>query len=318
MRAALHWAFESGEHELAARIVSAVFWYWDTRGLLEEGQSWIAQTLRRAATLPYPWRARVPTYASYLAYRRGSPAEATSLAALVIDDAQAATKDRALALRVTGLSALQADDFPSARWHFEHALAFAQDYELPAAIAAAQYNLGMVYLIQGQLDEAESMFWISYAPWEQQQHPRYTGVALVTLGYIAVLRGELQQASILLRDGLRQLILAQETIYLLYGLLACAGFATLQQRPLDAAALFGAGTCHAEHMRLAFVRGALALVHTQIEHARAQSAPDAFERALQHGRWLSLDEAVALAQALLEAAEGQPERVPSGSIAMTA
>jgi non-specific serine/threonine protein kinase len=318
MRAALHWAFEAGEHELAARIVSAVFWYWDTRGLLEEGQSWIAQMLRRAATLPYPWRARVPTYASYLAYRRGSLAEATSLTAMVINDAQAAPEDRALALRVTGLSALQADDIGSARRHFERALAFAQNHKLSAAIAAAQFNLGMVYLIQGDLDDAESMFWISYTPWEQQQHPRYAGVALVTLGYIAVLRGEPQQASTLLRDGLRQLILAQETIYLLYGLLACAGFATLQQRPLDAAALFGAGTRHAEHMRLAFVRGALALAQTQIERARAQSAPEAFERALQHGRSLTLDEAVALAQSLLEAADGEPERVVRERLAITA
>jgi predicted ATPase len=318
LRAALHWAFEAGEHELAARIVSAVFWYWDTRGLLEEGQSWIAQMLRRAATLPYPWRARVPTYASYLAYRRGSPAEATSLAATVIDDAQAAPEDWALALRVTGLSALQADDLSSARQHFEHALAFAQDHALPAAIAAAQFNLGMLYLIQGQLNQAESMFWISYTPWEQQQHPRYTGVALVTLGYIAVLRGEPQHARTLLRDGLRQLILAQETIYLLYSLLACAGFATLQQRPLDAAALFGAGTRQAEHVQLAFIRGALALVHTQIERARAQCTPEAFERALQHGRSLALEEAVALAQSLLEAADDQPERVLRERLAITA
>jgi predicted ATPase/DNA-binding SARP family transcriptional activator len=318
MHAALHWAFEAGEHELAARIVSAVFWYWDTRGLIEEGQSWIAQMLRRAATLPYPWRARVPTYASYLAYRRGSPAEATSLTAMVIDDAQADPEDRALALRVTGLSALQADDTSSALQHFERALAFAQQHDLPAAVAAAQFNLGMVYLIQGQLDAAESMFWISYVPWEQQQHPRYAGVALLTLGYIAVLRGEPQQASTLLRDGLRLLIMAQEMTYLLYGLLACAGFATLQQRPLDAAALFGAGTRHAEHMRLAFVGGALTLAQTQIEQARAQSDAQAFERALQHGRTRTLDEAVALAQSLLEATAGQPEPILNQRLAITA
>jgi predicted ATPase len=318
MRAALYWAFEAGEHELAARIVSSVFWYWDTRGLLEEGQSWIAQMLRRAATLPYPWRARVPTYASYLAYRRGSPTEAASLVAMVIDDPEAAPDDRALALRVTGLSALQADDISSALRRFEQARAFAPHHNLPAAIAAAQFNLGMVYLVQGQLDQAEAMFWISHAPWEQQQHPRYTGVALVTLGYIAVLRGEPEQASTLLFDGLGQLMVAQETIYVLYALLACAGFATLQRRPLDAATLFGAATRHAEHMRLAFVRGALALAQRQLERAREQSNPQAFEQALQHGRSLALDEAIALAQSILEAANERPERFLSGRLAMTA
>jgi predicted ATPase/DNA-binding SARP family transcriptional activator len=309
LRAALHWSLEAGEHELTARIVSSMFWYWDTRGLLEEAQSWLAQALRRDTALPYPWPARVRVYASYLAYRRGDPAEATDLATLVVEDDQATAEDRALALRVIGLSALQADDTASARQHFEQALAFAQDRELWVAVAAAHYNLGLLYLFQGELAQAESMLWASYEPWEQQQHPRYVGVALVTLGYIAVLRGEQQPASALLRDGLRQLILARETIYLLYGLLACAAFATIQRQPLYAAVLFGAGTRHAANMRLALIRGALARIEGHIEQARAQSAPAAFDQAMQRGRSLSLDEAVALAQSIIEEAHGQSERV---------
>jgi hypothetical protein len=135
---------------------------------------------------------------------------------------------------------------------------------------------------------------------------------MVTLGYIAMLRGDTQQASMLLQDGLRQLILAQETTFLLYGLLACAGFATILRRPLWAAALFGAGTHHAANVQLAFVRGVLALAHAHIEQAREQSDPEAFELAMQHGRSLALEEAVALAQSLLEEA-GEPERVLEAS-----
>jgi non-specific serine/threonine protein kinase len=300
IRAALRWALEAAEHELAAQIVSSMFWYWDTRGLLEEGQLWIEQVLRHGTALPYPWRARVPAYASYLAYRRGCSAEAVDLAGLVVDDLQADAEDRGLALRTIGLAALQAGDTASAPAHFERALVFAQEHSLRPCIAAAQFNLGVLYLLRGQLAEAEAMFWANHAPWEQQQHPRYTGVALVSLGYIAVLRGDAQRASTLLQDGLRQLILAQETTFLLYGLLACAGFATLQQRPLQAAALFGAGTHHAANVRLAFIRGVLALTDTHIEQARAQSTPTAFEQAMQRGRSLGLEQAVALAQSLLE------------------
>jgi hypothetical protein len=240
-------------------------------------------------------------YAGYLAYRRGSPAEATSLAARVIDDTQAAADDRALSMRVTGLSALEADDRAGARRHFERALVFAQEHNAHAAIAAAQFNLGLLSLIQGRLEEAEALLWESYVPWEQQQHPRYVGVALVTLGYIAVLRGDAQPAAALLRDGLRQLLRAQETTYLLYGLLACAGFATMLRRPFEAAALFGAGLQHAGNVRLTFIRSVLALARAHLERARAVSDTAAFDQALQHGRSLTLDAAVALAQALLEA-----------------
>jgi hypothetical protein len=137
-------------------------------------------------------------------------------------------------------------------------------------------------------------------------------VALVTIGYITSLRGKPGRASALLRDGLQQLILARETIYLMYGLLACAGHATLQQQPLRAAALFGAGMRLAEHARLAFVQGVLELVLAHIEQARAQSDPEAFDRALQHGRLLSLDAAVAQAQQLLEETGGQLEVLEYG------
>jgi hypothetical protein len=317
IRAALHWALQAREYTLAARVVSSVFWYWDTRGMLEEAHSWMAQALRDDTQVPYPWRARVRAYASYLAYRRGQPAEAVELAAMVRDDVQAAAEDRALCWRVSGLAALHGEDSIGARRHFEYALAFAHEHDLPVAIAAGQFNLGLLYLLQGQLAEAEALLWESYAPWERQQHPRYIGVALVTLGYIAVLRGESQQAGTLLRDGLRQLMLAREATYLLYGLLACSGFAAHQRRPLDAATLYGAGTRQAANMRLAFIRGALKLVNKHIEQARAQSDPADFEYALQHGRSLSLEEAVGLAQSLIDTADGQPQRILAGHWELT-
>jgi predicted ATPase len=305
IRAALHWSLETGEQTLAARIAGSAFWYWDTRGLLEEAQSWIAQVLRGEAAVLYPWRGRVRAYASYLAYRRGFPAEATDLARIVADDAQTVAEDRALALRVIGLAALQADDITNARPHFERALAFAQDHGLRVEVASAQFNLGLLLLIQGELVEAESILWASYVPWEQQQHPRYTGIALITLGYIAIQRGKPEQARALLRDGLRQLMLAKDTIYLLYGLLTCAAFAAIRQRPQQAAALFGATTRHAESVHLPFIPRVLALAHTYIEQARDQSAPEVFEGALRRGRSLSLDDAVALAQSLLEEPAGK-------------
>jgi predicted ATPase/DNA-binding SARP family transcriptional activator len=308
VRGALYWALEAGQHELMARIVAAAFWYWDTRGLLEEAQTWIAQALQQGLALPNPWRARVRVYANYLAYRRGHQVETRELAALVGDE-QVIAEDRALAQRVMGLSALQSDDIAGARRHFEQALEFAQDHGSWVAVAAAQYNLGLLYLFQDDLEQAEALLWASYEPWEQRRHPRYIGVALVTLGYIAALRGDAQQAGMLLRDGLQQLIMAQEKIYLLYGLLACAGFATVQQQPLYAAVLFGAGTRHAENMRLAIIRGVLTRMHQHIEQARGQCIAEEFDQALQQGYSLALEEAVALAQLMIEEAHGHQERV---------
>jgi hypothetical protein len=62
-------------------------------------------------------------------------------------------------------------------------------------------------------------------------------------------------------------------------------------------------------VRLAFIRGVLGLAHEHIERARDRSTPEAFDQALQHGRSLSLSEAITLAQSLIEEADDQPERV---------
>jgi hypothetical protein len=51
------------------------------------------------------------------------------------------------------------------------------------------------------------------------------------------------------------------------------------------------------------------MAHAHIEQARAQSAPEVFESALQRGRFLSLAEAVTLAQSMIEEAAGTRERV---------
>jgi predicted ATPase/DNA-binding SARP family transcriptional activator len=299
MRAALQWSIEAGEHEIAARIACSLFWYWDTRGLLAEGRSWNAQVRRLESALPHLLQARLAAQAGYLAYRCGELNEAARLAANVHADIQAAAIDRELALRVAGLAALEAHDMRSARQYFEQALAFAQAQGLLRDVAGAQFNLGILLLIQGEIVEAEAIFRASYRYWEQQQHPRYTGVALATLGYIAVLRGKPDQAAALLRDGLQQLLLGQDLTYVLYVLLACCGLATVRQQPLPAAVLFGAATRQAEHVGLRFIAGLWHLIQVHVEQARRQSAAEEFNRALQHGQSLSVDEAIALAQALL-------------------
>jgi predicted ATPase/DNA-binding SARP family transcriptional activator len=301
MRMALDWSIHAGEQEIAARIVGSLLWYWDTRGLIEEGRSWNAQVRRLNAALRPSLHARLRAQAGYLAYRHGQPEEAAGLAATVVADAQATVEDRALALRVVGMAALETDDVFRARQHFDHALAFAQDHGLLRDVAGAQFNLGLLFLIRGELTHAEAMFWTNYTYWEQEQHPRYTGVALVALGFIAVLRGDLEQASALLQDGLQQLIQSGDMPYLVYGLLACSVLATRQQRPQEAAALFGAATRHAENAGLRFVRELWVLTQRQVEQAREQLAAEEFDRALQDGRSLSFDQAVALALSLIEA-----------------
>ena len=299
VRAALRWWVDSGDAEMAMRMVVALFWFWDARGLIEEGWFWHTQVLGLERG-PERLGGRVRAQAGYLALRRGRPDDAAQLISTVLAG-ESTTEARELALRVAGLIALQAGDLRHARARFEDAVQFAQQHSLSHDGAAAQFNLGILALLEGELGDAGAKFWASYAYWAVQQHPRFSGIALVALGFIAVLRDDPEQAAALLSDGLDLLVLVRETNYLLYGLLAGSALASIRGQFLPAVELLSAAQHHTRHMGLRLVPDLLARVHAVIERNRTQVPPDAFEAAAQRGRSLSLEATVALARSLIGA-----------------
>jgi predicted ATPase/DNA-binding SARP family transcriptional activator len=301
IRAALHWTLDAGEHELAARIVTSLLTYWDTRGLICEGSFWSAHVLRLDTQVSQPLRVRVRSDAGMLAFRQGRPNEAAELAAAALIDAQSPI-EIAAAANIAGVAAMEVGDMANARQHFEALLILAQEHKLLPWVATTQLHLGLLYLSQGQLDTAEAIFWDSYATSRQMQHAPSIGLRLIALGFIAVLRGAEQQAATLLHDALQHILIVPETFMLLYGLLACCGLAALQQQPLHAARLYGAVMQQAKNVGITIGGPVRMLAQRQLEHARDQSDVETFEQALRQGRSLSIDQAVALAQALLSPA----------------
>lgn len=296
VRVALHWLDESAAHEAMAHMVSALHDYWDTYGLMQESHAWTTQVLRAAEALPPPLHARLRNLASFLAYRQGNLDEALRLAATVASDPQATAQDNVQAANVTGLVALDSGNIVSARQHFEHALAIAQQHGLLCDVAGVQFNLGVFYLTAGQFADAETLFQASDT---EAQHPRFHGGLSTARGFIALLRGNHAQAAELLQAGLQQHGLVRNTLFQLYGLLACCGLAMHQRQPICAVTLFSAATHQADSRSLALSQSILAMIEPLIERARSAIAADAFGQAWQRGRSLSLDGAIALAQSLL-------------------
>jgi predicted ATPase len=301
IRAALHWAFEANEHDLAARLTGSLLEYWDTRGLVREGWACTSQLLQVGAALNHALRARLRVDAGFLAYRQGQPQEAADLAAAALAEAQS-VEDVVAAANIAGLAALEMGDSAGARRHFDRMLMLSQEHGLLPFVAGAQLHLGLLGLIQHELAEAEASFWACYASYEQLQHTPSLGIALIGLGFTAVLRSDPRQAAARLHNGLRKLCPVQQKSIMVYGLLASGGLATLLAEPLHAATLFGAALGHAENVGVAVGGPVWRLVQGQIERAREMAGAVMFEQSLRHGRSLAVDSAVALALTLGQAA----------------
>jgi predicted ATPase len=79
LRAALHWARESGEAELGLRLAIAVTPFWKIRGQLTEGEHWLTAVLASDAARAPLWQATALLKAGELVLARGKQRDATEL-----------------------------------------------------------------------------------------------------------------------------------------------------------------------------------------------------------------------------------------------
>jgi predicted ATPase/DNA-binding CsgD family transcriptional regulator len=108
LRAALDWATEQGEAEIALRLVGALVWYWharDMRDVLAEGRRWIGEALALPTDSgPTPARAKALYGAGILAWRQGDRATMPACFEESLAVARALDDTRAIAYAVSGLS----------------------------------------------------------------------------------------------------------------------------------------------------------------------------------------------------------------------
>src|SRR5262249_18470059 len=71
LRAALGWAIDRRDAELAARLGGALRRFWNLRGHSEEGRRWLERAFALGANLPPAIRAKTLLAAGVIAYRQG-------------------------------------------------------------------------------------------------------------------------------------------------------------------------------------------------------------------------------------------------------
>jgi predicted ATPase/class 3 adenylate cyclase len=148
-RAALRWALDAREAETALRIAASLWRYWELRGFVAEGRSWLEAALAAPApgNLDPKLRVRALCNAAALAKRQADLARAETL--LKESEALARAADDAWGLAATlnlqGMAAYERLDVERALFHYEESLAHFHRLGDHRAEAYVLGNIGLAH-----------------------------------------------------------------------------------------------------------------------------------------------------------------------------
>lgn len=300
-RAALSWLAQSGQWQECLRLATALSGFWDARGQIGEGRTWLTLALDPARTgdAPTPLRAGASATLGLFVLRHGD----LDLAEPYLEEARAAwlsvgdTNGLAFTTMVLGGLAEYRGDDAQAQPLYEQALALFREAGHLPGIAMTLNNLADTAYRCGNFVQAESLAKASIAVSREANQPILTCNALITVGAAACMQGDLRRAHAALhealhtsRDGGYQLTLTDTIVGL-------ADVATASGDPLRAARLLGGVERLAESLGVprlehgALHRNAVAATRSQLDEA-------AFVAAWEAGRSLSTGEILADAEAV--------------------
>lgn len=246
LRAAMQWGVEHPDGEAALKLGAALFRYWETRGLLREGQAWI-EKLRAACPpdgTPSVTQVRAAHSEAMLNSYQGRQEVAVSLYELALTYAHQCGEGKQIAMiegqlgnilsgsgdTGRGLELQEA----SARRHKE--LGDAQMY------AVATGNLGVTYQMLGQWDKARAALEEALAAQKRLGNGRSAAITLHNLGRVYLEQGDLKRSGDAQKESLQTFLDLDAPTYAVYCLEAFSYLAYRQGDANRAARLAGAAS----------------------------------------------------------------------------
>ena len=306
LHAALTWALEQEQHELALRLVGALGGFWERHGRMSEARQWLERALahgRHDGTVSAAARALA---LGWLGYFTESPAEARVLKEeSVVLWLEVGDKSRiAMGLIGLGIAAADAGDFAAARAYDEEALALFRASGNPALTANALNNLGWHLVQQGEAAEAQPFLEEAVAMIREVGDRLNIGGFQHSLSMAVLAQGDASRAAALLTESLTLFWEAGRTTGCTFCLRGLAQVAVVQQQPERAARLLGAEAALREALDVTLRGGQRSAYDRTVSGARAQLDDATWRAAWAAGRAMSLEQAVSY---------GLQERNESGS-----
>ncbi|PQP23389.1 protein kinase domain-containing protein [Rhodococcus opacus] len=287
------------DHVAGSRTAAALFWFWSSQGLYDEGRRWLDRLLARQSGPPTLDWVKALYCASVMADVQGDIPAGTRL----VEEARtltAHTSDpmiRALVAYADGMLALYNSDVMRASSYLESAVVEFSERGERTLETSARYALGLAYGLSGQTEHAIECHERTLSITERYGEKTYRSRTLWALGIIVWGQGDTGRAVRLLEQSLdltRQVHSPRVTASCLEAM------AWIMCERLDAgraATLMGAAERLARSVGSAAVIHSNLLVHHQNceQKARRELGDNAFAAAHRIGEQLGFDAAIAYA-----------------------
>jgi non-specific serine/threonine protein kinase len=195
LRAALEWGL-ANDPMWALRLAGKLWWYWQTRGLLSEGRSWLRRSLEAAPYEPSDDRLQALFGGGFLAGMQGDPAGAEpyleQCRRVVADSGETGREGQVQFLESFVLGSR--GDHEAAAVAARSALERMTGTGADARIPFAHNRLGIELAATGQHDESEQHFRAALERWQGRGNEWGVVTALINLAIAARNKGDYAQA----------------------------------------------------------------------------------------------------------------------------
>jgi ATP/maltotriose-dependent transcriptional regulator MalT len=204
IRAALTWMIEHEPGPSVQHFTGSLLRFWEIRGYLSEGRSWLERALASAKGTPNAERARALLSAATLARRQGDYQHATELYEEGLAEWRTigGQSGIASALNNLGVIAHEQADYPRANKLYGEALDIFRELGDRQRMAATLTNLGIVARRQGDFDRATELYEESLAIWRDLGDRLRIALTLNNLGVLAFNRNDIPHAVDLYEEAL--------------------------------------------------------------------------------------------------------------------
>ncbi len=304
--AALTWALERVEEDgpdpvwadVPLRLAGALWPFWDATGRFREGQEWLTAALSQEGDHAPLVQAEALSGLGTFAWRQGDFETATELhaAALALQERAGDDAGAAYSLNHLGAQALCREDYEAAEAYFERVSKRTVDLRVRTYVLV---NSGEVAKHRREYDRAVQMLREAMDLAARIADEWLLAGAVVNLGLVAVLTGDLPLAAESLGDGLRHASRLRDRCSVALSLDGSAQLALAMSRPRLAAPVLGAAGALREAIGAVLSRQDAPDRDAALVAAREVLGEQTFASLYEEGNGLSFDEAVELGERVL-------------------
>ncbi len=297
IRAALELAWTAHESRALARLCSALWQYWWTRGQLTEGRMWLERALAQSERLLPHLRAELLNGAGRLAVLQEDLNAARPLlqehlvVRRALDDAHGIGE----ALNSLGALYYRDENFSASYAAYQESLEIFRALHHTGLVARALANLGELDVLQGELERGLQRLEESHILFKEIGALRGESIVLINLGTAALRANDVPRARAAFRDSLELKRAIQDQDGIAWTLEGLALVAARENDLSRALQLLGAAAQQRARVGTATPPSFMPLLHQVPQTALVQMTAQEIDAQIELGRALPLAQAISLA-----------------------